>query len=139
MNCAVPPRKDRQDEPACGGGHMSRTLGEYFSAVRASDLYPYGDNGDTLLEDFLTPFSGDRPRPDWLITNPPFKLGTKFALKALSLARRGVALLVRQGWLETLERDTLFTLHKPWAIAQFMGRLPMKKGTCLRKASTATS
>src|SRR5215218_772604 len=29
-------------EPACGVGHMSRVLAEYFGEVRSSDIHPYG-------------------------------------------------------------------------------------------------
>ena len=29
-------------EPACGVGHMSKVLREYFGEVRSADIYPYG-------------------------------------------------------------------------------------------------
>jgi 2-polyprenyl-3-methyl-5-hydroxy-6-metoxy-1,4-benzoquinol methylase len=29
-------------EPACGRGHMARTLAEHFASVTASDIHPYG-------------------------------------------------------------------------------------------------
>ena len=32
---------------------------------------------------------------DWVITNPPFRLGEAFILKSLKVARRGVAMLTR--------------------------------------------
>ena len=37
-------------EPACGRGYMSRALGEYFSAVTATDVHEYGHG---KVEDFL--------------------------------------------------------------------------------------
>ena len=42
--------------------------------------------------------------PDWIITNPPFRLAERFALKALSLANTGVALLVRTVFIESVGR-----------------------------------
>jgi hypothetical protein len=124
-------------EPACGDGHMARPLGEYFSKVIASDVHPYG-YGELL--DFLFPFSDESPAPDWIITNPPFRLGKEFALKALGLARIGVALLVRTAFLEGGERHReLFAPHLPFAILQFCERVPMVKGRYDPLASTATS
>ena len=66
-------------EPACGRGHMARTLAEYFGTVMASDVHPYGfgevfdftDTGSTV------------PPADWVITNPPFRLAEPFLLRAL--------------------------------------------------------
>ena len=60
-------------EPACGQGHMARALGEYFEAVYSSDAHDYGAGA---VRDFL--FPGDEPVFDWIITNPPFRLGEQF-------------------------------------------------------------
>src|SRR5829696_5925633 len=38
-------------EPACGEGHMSKVLEEYFGEVRSSDAYDYGY---APIRDFLT-------------------------------------------------------------------------------------
>jgi hypothetical protein len=46
---------------------------------------------------------------DWIITNPPFWLAEPFILRALSLARVGVAILARTVFLESVGRyDALF-------------------------------
>src|SRR4030081_883846 len=75
----------------CGSGHMAKVLSEYFGKVKAADIHPYG-YGD--VHDFLaTPHETNGF--DWVITNPPFRLGEAFALLALRLARRGVAMLTR--------------------------------------------
>ena len=58
-------------EPACGAGHMARVLKEYFGSVACSDAYSYG-YGD--VRDFLT-YPRAAASFDWVITNPPFKLG----------------------------------------------------------------
>lgn len=123
-------------EPACGKGHMARPLAEYFNLVMASDVHPYGFGG---VEDFLLPFEPSIAY-HWIITNPPFKLGLQFALKAISLARIGAAMLVRTAFLEGGERHReLFAPHPPFAVLQFCERVPMVKGRYDPGASTATS
>lgn len=121
-------------DPACGEGHMVRPLAEYFGAVFASDVHPYGF-GD--VADFLFP---SPLRPHWIVTNPPFRLALQFALTALERAQEGVALLVRSAWLESVDRHrALFALHPPFAVAQFVERLPMHRGRLLKDGSTATA
>lgn len=124
-------------EPACGEGHMARPLGEYFKIVVASDIYDYGYG---VQGDFLFPYPQDTNKPDWIITNPPFRLGYAFAVSALSKAERGVAMLVRTAFLESSERYTnLFRKTPPTNILQFVERVPMLKGRLDRRASTATA
>jgi len=123
-------------EPACGEGHMSEVLKEYFASVAASDVFAYG-RGSVM--DFLS-VERDRPEADWIITNPPFKTAEEFALRALDLASDGVAFLVRSVWLEGSGRyERLFRDNPPAIIAQFCERVPMVKGRWDPKASTATS
>lgn len=123
-------------EPACGELHMARPLGEYFGAVYASDVHDYGGHA---LRDFL--FPGPPPfAADWIISNPPFNLGLDFALKAIELARIGVAFLVRSAFCEGGERfRELFKPHPPAVVAQFVERVPMHKGKLTATGSTATS
>jgi hypothetical protein len=122
-------------EPACGVGHMSKVLSEYFGEVRSSDIHPYG-YGD--VRDFLaTPF--ETHACDWVITNPPFRLGEQFVLRALKVARRGVAILARTVFIESVGRyENVFRQTPPTKFAQFTERVPMVKGRLDRKASTAT-
>lgn len=135
-------------EPACGCGHMAVVLKEFFGRVHASDVYPHGhgavgsfvgasdaSNPALLLDDVATcPF-----QPDWIITNPPFTLATAFVRRALTLARQGVAMLVRTQWLESDERFQLFMEFEPWTVAVFSERVPMIKGRWDPDASSATS
>lgn len=122
-------------EPACNRGFLLRGLRDYFAEVHASDVHDYGGN---LVRDFL--FPGPHPVVDWIITNPPFRLAEQFALRGLEVARTGVALLTRTSFLEGAGRHrTLFTPHPPSIVAQFVERVPMVKGRCDPKASTATS
>jgi len=66
-------------EPACGEGHMAKVLKEYFGRLDASDIFPFG-YGEVM--DFLAPQAVRDTA--WIITNPPFRLVERFALKALS-------------------------------------------------------
>jgi hypothetical protein len=121
-------------ETACGEGHMAKVLKEYFGRVDASDIFPYG-YGEVM--DFLAPHVVRDT--DWIITNPPFRLAERFALKALSLTRKGVALLVRTVFIESVGRhERLFSKFKPAFVAQFTERVAMVRGRLDPKASTAT-
>lgn len=122
-------------EPACGEGHMLRPLAEYFELVYGSDVAPYGFGA---VRDFL--FPGDEPEFDWIITNPPFRLGEEFVQTMIDRAREGAAILVRTSFLEGIGRySTLFSKRKPSAILQFTERVPMLKGRLDPESSTATS
>ncbi len=111
-------------EPACGEGHMARVLAEYFSVVMASDCHQYGYGG---VDDFL--FLAGPVKPDWIITNPPFRLGVEFAEMALRRSYRGAALLVRTAFLEGEKRwQRLFRRTPPTEILQFTGRVVMLRG-----------
>lgn len=122
-------------EPACGAGHMARPLQEYFREVRYSDAYDYGFGP---VRDFLThPYETNAA--DWVITNPPFRLAEEFVLRALNVARHGVAILARTVFLESSGRyNRIFLDHPPTKFAQFVERVPMVKGRLDQKASTAT-
>lgn len=122
-------------EPACGAGHMDKVLREYFSATSASDKFDYGYG---KVADFQT-----APYPvssfDWVITNPPFNLAEDFISRARQIARRGVAVLARTVFIESVGRfERLFQPDPPAIFAQFVERVPMVKGRLDKKASTAT-
>lgn len=118
---------------------MVEPMKEYFKLVMGSDVHEYHP-GKTLLCDFLmfgTPTVGP---VDWIITNPPFRLAEEFALKAMSLAKVGVALLVRTAFLEAIGRyENLFSKRPPAFIFQFVERLPMVKGKVDSEAGSATA
>src|SRR5262249_19635105 len=76
---------------------------------------------------------------DWVITNPPFRLGEEFAIRSIKIARRGVAMLTRTVFIESVGRyERLFKISPPSRVAQFTERVPMVKGRVDKKASTAT-
>jgi hypothetical protein len=122
-------------EPACGAGHMVKVLDEYFGDVRFADAFSYGYGP---VRDFLT-----HPYPtssfDWVITNPPFRLAEEFVLRALKVARVGVAILARTVFLESVGRyEGIFKASPPTKFAQFSERVPMLRGRLDKNATTAT-
>ena len=121
-------------EPACGAGHMSKVLREYFGKVTSRDISDYG-YGD--VQDFRV--CSTTERYDWIITNPPFKLGEQFILRGLDMATEGAAFLVRTTFIESVGRyNRLFSITPPSVFAQFVERVPMVKGRLDQSASTAT-
>jgi hypothetical protein len=114
---------------------MARVLAEYFGTVHSSDAYDYGYGP---VRDFLThPYEKDSV--DWVITNPPFRHSERFVLRALDIAREGVAILARTTFIESVGRyRNLFGPVPPSRFAQFTERVPMVRGRLDQKASTAT-
>lgn len=138
--------KETAWDPACGEGHMVRPLAEYFQSVYASDVHDYSAvfPGQHRVTDFLIewdrPAAAERPRADWIITNPPFRLAEAFVLRALAEADVGVAMLVRTTFLEGGGRhERLFAQHPPEWILQFCERVPMHRGRLEANGSTATA
>lgn len=131
-------------EPACNRGHMADPLGEYFYAVWASDIHDYGFEG-AFQHDFLFPviphvIRWGGQQPDWIITNPPFRLAEQFIARAREVAGIGCAFIVRSSFLEGVGRyRDLFSKHPPAIIAQFTERVPMVKGRLTATGSTATA
>mgnify|MGYP003858849767 CR=1 FL=1 len=123
-------------EPSCGAGHMARVLREHFAVVKAADIHDYGYG---KVSDFLT-----TPYPtgsfDWVITNPPFRLAEDFIVRALAIARVGVAMFARTALIEGVARyERLFRPHPPTLMAQFTERVPIFRGRLDGKGSTATA
>jgi hypothetical protein len=122
-------------EPACGAGHMDKVLTEYFAHTVASDIFEYGYG---KVENFLTA-PHEVGSFDWVITNPPFNLAEQFVSRALTIARKGVAILARTVFIESVGRyERLFLPTPPAMFAQYVERVSMVKGRLDPKASTAT-
>jgi hypothetical protein len=114
---------------------MSVALAPYFGDVASFDVFDYGFGG---IADFLKSKHAQQSF-DWVITNPPFRLGEEFVNRSMRIARCGVAMLTRTVFIESVGRyERLFKLNPPSRVAQFTERVPMVKGRIDKKASTAT-
>ena len=114
---------------------MAKVLKDYFAEVRVADAFSYGYGP---VRDFLT-YPYEANAVDWVITNPPFRLAEEFVLRALHVARQGVAILARTVFLESSGRySALFRDIPPSKFAQFVERVPMVRGRLDERASTAT-
>lgn len=124
-------------EPAANRGYMAGALAEFFDQVEGSDVHDYG--AGFPLYDFLM-FGEPLHRPDWIITNPPFRLAEEFVDRALGIASDGVAIIVRSVWSEGSGRfERIFRDRPPAWILQHVHRVPMVRGRYDPEASTATS
>ncbi len=132
-------------ECACGAGHMAHGLADYFQVVYATDKHPWrvrpreGATGWRAgeLYDFLGG-SDLQITADWIVTNPPFGPAEAFVQAALLRARRGVAMLLRLGFLESAGREQLlYGARRCTVVAPFIERLPMHKNRYLPAGSTA--
>lgn len=90
-------------EPACGNGAISKVLEAAGHRVASTDLVDRG-YGEPRI-DFLMEW---QPRAPNIVTNPPFKLATKFVRHALQLTTGKVAMLLKVGFLEGIEREPVF-------------------------------
>lgn len=129
-------------DPACGEGHITGVVAEYdVRAVRGYDIHDYSKDGRAApgWVGFTSDFLADDTRidgVDWVIMNPPFYDAAtetdrplEFALKALSIAAEGVAMLVPQRWLEGIDRyERLFSPAPPTLYAQFVERVNLCEG-----------
>lgn len=123
-------------EPAANRGHMVAPLREYFGFVEASDVHDYGAGFD--VRDYL--FGPPPPSVDFTITNPPFRLAEQFIARAIDTSVRGVAIIVRAAFLESVGRyERLFAQTPPSHVLQFTERVVMHKGRLAPEGSTATA
>lgn len=119
-------------EPACGRGHMVSVLRDLkFKTVMAYDQIDYLKGFPEA--NYIDP-SIKFPPYDLMLTNPPYKLASKFALRALREARWGVALLVPTLWLEggkdhpRSRYELIFRNQPPTVIATLSARMPAAHG-----------
>lgn len=95
-------------EPAAGEGDMAAVMEVNDLDVWATDLRrtPYVDGG----VNFLT--AKQLVSPEWIITNPPFKVATEFIGHALSITPNVAMLLKSQFW-HAASRAELFEKFPP--------------------------
>lgn len=93
-------------EPACGQGHISEVLKQYFvdNNIYSSDLVDRGygiPNIDFLNYDFQRKFNT-------IITNPPFKYAKEFIIRGLELSEKYVVMFAKIQLLEGKDRKKMF-------------------------------
>lgn len=116
-------------EPACGQGHMSEVIKEFYpnSKVYSTDLVDRG-----YAEDIVDFLDYDGEKFDNIITNPPFKLAKEFIEKALEYANDKVIMFAKIQLLEGVSRQELFKNHPPKYIYVFTKRQnPLRNGSAL--------
>jgi hypothetical protein len=97
-------------EPCAGEGNIVRRLeelGGLANGVDGNDIdakYNWGTMWDAT--DPKAPMWTNRPRYDWVVTNPPFSAAIPIIDNALKNVRVGVAVILRLSFLEpTRDRD----------------------------------
>lgn len=108
-------------EPCVGDGGIANVFAAHGHKVLTNDVDP--ELEADLTTDFIkTPMDtywlSHIGRPDWVVTNPPFTTkdykASDFVKKAMKVARRGVAFLVRSSFLEPCnDRKELLKTHPP--------------------------
>ena len=98
-------------EPACGEGHISKLLEEYYptSEIISTDLIQRDDKFNIGVQgniDFLT-YDYNR-KFDNVITNPPFNLAQEFIERALQLSNNKVIMFAKIQLLEGTKRREMF-------------------------------
>lgn len=112
-------------EPACGMGHISKVLKEYYpeNEIISTDLIDrgFGEGGiDFLNHDYGRRF-------DNIITNPPFKLAKEFVEKALTIANDKVIMLMKIQFLESKGRREFLENSPLKYVYCFSERQPMMR------------
>ncbi|CAN5413039.1 hypothetical protein BH10PSE6_BH10PSE6_46250 [soil metagenome] len=109
-------------EPAAGDGAIVRPLRKAGYKVVASDIADYGLAGCDAGVDYLQ--APPRKGVEGIVTNPPYKLATRFAGKAVGEVPY-LALLLRTNFLESTSRLPFFQRHQPARLWISSRRLPM--------------
>lgn len=123
-------------EPACGNGHLSKTLKYLGYYVYSSDIIKREYDCNTF--DFLVKeknWGGD------ILTNPPYKYAKEFVLKALDSIDNGqkVIMFLKCQFLEEQSRyNDLFSKHPPKYVYVHSGRQNCAKDGNFEKYKSAT-
>jgi hypothetical protein len=123
-------------EPACGDGAMSEVIKAYNEIVTSTDIYDHGYEDCFNILDFLELQNGYRTEN--IITNPPYNIADDFVKKALFVADKKVAFLMRLAYLEGQARHgEIFTPTPPSRVWVFSERITFyKKGADVKGSGT---
>lgn len=109
-------------ECACGPGSIVRVLRAAGHTVWATDLVDYNCPESEARIDFLMERQ-TRIDVEAIVTNPPYKLASKFAAHALNLAPQ-VFMLLRLAFLEGTGRSNILDGGQLARVHVFRNRLP---------------
>ncbi len=121
-------------DPCCGNGAIIKVLAkngftaEGFDIKMRDFVCPETDFLSLVTDgyDMLTPDDFVALAcPDYIITNPPFKLALPFVKQALKFARKKVAMLLRMQFYETKGRYEFLKEDPPIRIYSFSDRVDM--------------
>lgn len=115
-------------EPACGGGHMSDVLVDYYGKenITSTDIVDRGYHCFDGVKDFL---KDDFDKYHNVMTNPPFKYAQEFIEKALEISSDKVLMFAKIQLLEGQKRRELFETNPPSYIYVYSGRVnPLRNG-----------
>jgi hypothetical protein len=118
---------------------MAESIAPYFSSVFSTDIEPQGFGAAFDFRLPTIPVEGGFV--DYVFTNPPFKHAAEFVRLGMERAGRGVAVLCRLAFLETVDRYPLHFDGQPGlaVLAPFCERVPMQLGPWAPDCSTATA
>lgn len=103
-------------EPCCGNLDIVNSFrGDFHTkdlAWQTNDL-DVRTPADTHRDACHSSFWYDLPRPEWVISNPPFSCAGDIVWQALNSATEGVAMLLRLSFLEAARGREWLTLRPP--------------------------
>ena len=118
-------------EPYVGGGAFADALRSRARAVLVTDCDPAAPglaapSAFGAVHDVGRGLPVGWPRPDWIVTNPPFSLLDAHLPILLEVATRGVLLLLVGQWLAPGARDWLWDAATPDEVIWHRERIPFK-------------
>jgi len=123
-------------ECACGDGAISKVLETNNYQVLSTDLIyrGYGVGSTNFLQDGIF---NNLEVQDNIITNPPYKFGLEFIIRAKKLSRYKIAMFLKTVFLESSSRYNMFQ-DKEFplkTVYQFCKRVPIYKSGVKMKNS----
>jgi len=117
------------NEPCVGGGHIVEAIKTSYPKI-VTTLYDIVDRGyeNTQVVDYLKLPLGNRMRPTWTITNPPYKFAKEFVMKALEESSEGVAMFLKISFLAGVSRTEIYEKYPPEYVLPFVRRQKIFKG-----------
>jgi hypothetical protein len=116
-------------DPAAGRDNIPQACRARDIQAIGSDLVARGEATVYAPLDFLGAADAPRfPRPENIISNPPYAFAEAFIERALSLASRKVAMLLRLSFLEGQRRGEMFQRTPLARVWVFSSRVSMPPG-----------